>query len=293
MGIDVYAMVTDRILSTMGKGIIPWKKPWKGGDARFAISHVTGKRYSLLNQLYLGLRPGEYLTFKQIQKENGRVRKGEKSSIVVYWNFIKATQTDKETGEEVAKMIPMLKYYNVFHVDQCEGIKPRYTGSQETMTVAELNAEADEIINDYVKRSGVTFEQKLSMEAYYNRTQDKVVVPEIEQFSETAEYYSTAFHELTHSTGHKSRLDRLDENSRFGNEVYSKEELVAELGASALVNFCGLETESSFRNNAAYIQGWSKALQEDKKMIVWAAGKADKAVRLILGDRAEEEKEGE
>ena len=161
------------------------------------------------------------------------------------------------------------------------------------MTVAELNAEADEIIEDYVKRSGVTFEQRLSMDAYYNRVQDKVVVPEIGQFSETAEYYSTAFHELTHSTGHKSRLDRLDENSRFGNEVYSKEELVAELGASALVNFCGLETESSFRNNAAYIQGWSKALQEDKKMIVWAAGKADKAVRLILGDRAEEDEKGE
>ena len=104
----------------------------------------------------------------------------------------------------------------------------------------------------------------------------------MEQFKETAEYYSTAFHELTHSTGHESRLNRLDRTAFFGTEAYSKEELIAEIGAAALVNYSGLETPSSFRNNAAYIQNWLGVLKGDKRFIVSVAGKAEMAVKLIL-----------
>ena len=104
----------------------------------------------------------------------------------------------------------------------------------------------------------------------------------VAQFKNTPEYYSTAFHELSHSTGHHSRLDRLSKTAFFGSEAYSKEELIAELGASALVSHCGLETSSSFRNNAAYIQSWLQALRNDKRMIVSASSKAEKAVGLIL-----------
>ena len=98
----------------------------------------------------------------------------------------------------------------------------------------------------------------------------------------TAEYYSTVFHELTHSTGHPSRLTRLTRPSFFGTEDYSKEELVAEIGAATLVNHVGLETSSSFRNSAAYIQNWLGILKNGKRFIVSAAGRAEKAVNLIL-----------
>lgn len=122
--------------------------------------------------------------------------------------------------------------------------------------------------------------------AFYNPSADAVTLPLMDQFFEVSEYYSTAFHELTHSTGHTSRLNRLSKTAHFGNEEYSKEELVAEIGAAALVNHVGLETPSSFRNSAAYVQSWLKALSNDKRMIVSAAGQAEKAVRLILNEEA-------
>ena len=110
-----------------------------------------------------------------------------------------------------------------------------------------------------------------------------MTLPLVDQFRNTAEYYGTAFHELTHSTGHESRLNRLHTVAAFGSEDYSKEELIAEIGAAALVNHAGLETADSFKNNAAYIQNWLQALRNDKRFIVSAAGKAEKAVDMILG----------
>ena len=118
--------------------------------------------------------------------------------------------------------------------------------------------------------------------AFYRPATDEVVLPIRKQFISTAEYYSTVFHELTHSTGHPKRLNRLSKPSFFGTEDYSKEELVAEIGAAALVNHVGLETSSSLRNNAAYLQNWLKVLRDDKRFIVSAAGRAEKAVNLIL-----------
>ena len=135
---------------------------------------------------------------------------------------------------------------------------------------------------EYVAREGVTVEHQEGNAAYYAPVLDKVVLPLMKQFADSAEYYSTAFHELTHSTGHVSRLARIDSPAAFGSESYSKEELIAELGASALVHHCGLETPNSFRNNTAYIQNWLSVLKNDKRFIVSAAGKAEKAVNFIL-----------
>ena len=116
----------------------------------------------------------------------------------------------------------------------------------------------------------------------YRPSTDEIILPIRKQFVSTAEYYSTVWHELVHSTGHPSRLNRLDRVVAFGSDVYSKEELVAEIGAATLVNHVGLETTSSFRNSAAYIQNWLKVLKDDKRFIVSAAGRAEKAVNLIL-----------
>ena len=272
---DIYAEITNRMIAEMEQGQIPWRKPWMASGA--AISHTTGKPYSLLNQMLLG-RPGEWLTFKQVQQENGYVRKGEKARFVVFWKFV--TMKDEETEEE--KEVPFLKYYNVFHISQCENIKARHTQTNPNPAKADEAAEA--IIREYVKREGVTLEHREGDAAFYQPSTDRIVLPLLRQFAETAEYYGTAFHEMVHSTGHMKRLARLDSTANFGSKEYSKEELVAEIGSAALVFHAGLETSQSFTNSAAYCQNWLQALKNDKRFIVSAAGKADKAVSFILGE---------
>ena len=128
--------------------------------------------------------------------------------------------------------------------------------------------------------------------AFYQPSTDRIVLPLLLQFAETAEYYGTTFHEMVHSTGHMKRLARLDATANFGGEEYSKEELVAEIGSAALVYHVGLETTDSFHNSVAYVQNWLNALKNDKRMIVSAAGKAEKAVKLILGEQENTEEEG-
>ena len=273
---DVYQEVTDRITAQLEQGIIPWHKPWIVSGKACAISRSTGKPYSLLNQLILG-KPGEYATFAQIQKEGGRVKKGAKSSMIVFWKWIE--QEDEETKE--VRKIPFLRCFNVFHIDDCEGLKPKHDTTAAAQTL-EPDAAADAIISDYLKRSGVKLIHQEGDRAFYRPSTDSVTLPTLAQFKELAEYYSTAFHELTHSTGHSSRLNRLTKVACFGSEDYSKEELVAEIGAAALVNHVGLETSSSFRTSAAYVQSWLKALRDDKRLIVSAAGQAEKACNLIL-----------
>ena len=141
---------------------------------------------------------------------------------------------------------------------------------------------AQEIIYDYLSREGVKLTHTEGDRAFYRPSTDEVVLPLRKQFMSTAEYYGTAFHEILHSTGHSKRLNRLSKPSFFGTEDYSKEELVAEIGAATLINHVGLETSTSLRNNAAYIQNWLKVLKDDKRFIVSAAGKAERAVNLIL-----------
>lgn len=273
---DIYAEITSRIISQMENGMIPWRKPWTSGG--YAVSYATGKRYSLLNQMLLN-KPGEYLTFNECRKAGGYVRKGEKAHMIVFWKFLE--QEDEETGE--IKQIPFLRYYNVFHISQCEGLKPKY--AEPLPQTASADEAAESLICAYLQSSGVKLNCEEGDRAFYQPSTDTVVLPLLAQFKETAEYYSTTFHELVHSTGHKSRLNRLEKTAFFGSAAYSKEELIAEIGASALINHIGLETTKSFRNNAAYIQSWLKVLRNDPKFIVSAAGKAEKAVSLILGEK--------
>lgn len=272
---DVYQEVTNRIISQLEQGVIPWQKPWVASGA--AISHSTGKPYSLLNQMLLG-RPGEYLTFKQCQQEGGKIKKGEKANMVVFWKWL---DVEDEETKKIEK-IPLLRYYNVFHIDQCEGIKLKYT--EGLPCVAKPEEEAEKVIEGYISRSGVKLRHEEGDRAYYSPGKDMITLPIIDQFISAAEYYSTAFHELTHSTGHESRLNRLSKVVCFGSEEYSKEELIAEIGSATLMTRTGFETKGSFNNSVSYIQSWLKALQNDKRMIVSAAGKAEKAVKLIMDD---------
>ena len=274
---DLYQTITDRIISTLESGTIPWHKPWKSSCG--AISRATGKPYSVLNQLLLPLE-GEYVTFKQAAEEGHPVRKGEKASAVFFFKFLETE--DKDTGE--IKKVPLLKYFSVFHISQCQDMKPRFAVSEQSRNDLQPDQRAERIIDEYIQRSGVTLNRIQSSKAYYNPRTDTIVVPELNQFNEVSEFYSTLFHEAVHSTGHSTRLNRITDVARFGSESYSKEELTAELGSSFLVNVAGLETKSSFSNSAAYIQGWLQALQNDKRFIVSAAGKAEQAVKMILGE---------
>lgn len=271
--------ITSRILSEMEKGIIPWQRPWTG-TAQGPISHATGKAYSLLNQFLLA-EPGEYITFLQAKQEGGHVRKGEKGKTIYLWKQAKVTE--EKDGETIEKMVPVLKSYTVFHINQCEGIKPKYPPEERKQL--EPIQEAETILENYINREHIDLNvSRLNNEAYYSLGKDSITIPALENYTQIEEYYSTAFHEMTHSTGHPSRLDRLKTGvaAAFGGQEYSKEELVAEIGAATLVNHCGIETSKSFRNSAAYIQSWMKALKNDPTMLVIAAGKADKAVQFIL-----------
>ena len=270
---DIYQTVTDRMIAEMEQGIIPWKKPWMASG--LAISHTTGKAYSLLNQMLLG-KAGEWLTFGQVKQEGGHIRKGEKARMIVFWKFI--DKEDETTGE--INQVPFLRYYSVFHIDQCDGIKAKY--ARELTETANPDETAESIIAEYVRREGVTIENQEGNSAYYTPALDRIILPLMKQYAETAEYYGTAFHEMVHSTGHMKRLARLDSPAAFGSESYSKEELIAEMGSSFLVYHCGLETKNSFRNSAAYLQNWLQVLKNDKHFIVSAAGKAEKAVNFIL-----------
>ena len=193
---------------------------------------------------------------------------GKKANVTVM------TENDALTAAEVTRIRDAL-------LSQCEGLAARH--SQPLPQTASTDQNAETIISGYVQRSGVKVEHRQADGAYYQPSTDRVVLPLLAQFAESAAYYSTAFHELVHSTGHSSRLDRLTALARFGSDDYSKEELVAEIGAAALVNHTGLETSASLRNNAAYIQNWLDVLKGDKRFIVSASSKAEKAVALILG----------
>lgn len=273
MKFDIYAEITNRLISDLQQGTIPWYRAWSVAKEG-CYSYTSGKRYSLLNTLLLGGESGEYLTFKAAQAAGGSVRKGEKSSMVVFWSMIKK---EKENGEE--DLIPFLRYYNVFHVNQCEGIEPHADFTRETFETQPIEA-AEAILHQYAAREGIRLEISETNDAYYQPATDTVHLPAIQQYENAAEYYSTAFHELAHSTGAKHRLNRLES----GHEAYSREELVAELAAAYLLHMCGIETSSTFRNSEGYIQGWLKALKNDYRMVVSAAGRAEKAVARILGE---------
>lgn len=285
---NIYDIVTENFIEEMKKGIIPWEKPWvtlsfkNGEDFRCGgWSHETGKPYSLLNQMLLA-KEGEYITFKQVQAEGGKVKKGAKSRPIFYYKSIEIEQKNPKTNQMETITIPMLKYYRVFHIDDTEGITPKFQADTSVLANAkepQKCREAERIIKNYTDRELIKIYHKAQNEAYYSVLDDSIVLPQKKQFKKKAEYYSTVFHELTHSTGAEDRLHRF--NGSYDRREYSLEELVAEIGASVMLKQLGLDTKSSRKNNAAYIQSWLKALSNDTRMITRASSRAQKAVALI------------
>jgi antirestriction protein ArdC len=273
---DVYQIVTDRVISLLEAGTVPWRKAWAGGD-EFPKNLASGKAYRGVNVWLLscaGYGSPYWLSYKQAQARGGSVRKGEKSSIAVFWKRLETT--DKATGE--AKTIPMLRYYRVFNVEQCDGVEyPKPEAREVTFNPI---AAAESIVESMPARPEITHNEQ---RAYYQRSSDKVNMPKRDTFNAETEYYSTLFHELIHATGHESRLGRLqNDKSNFGSSSYAKEELLAEMGASYLNATAGI-VESTIENSAAYIASWLKRLHDDRKLVVTAAAAAQRASDFILG----------
>ncbi len=268
--------ITENIINQLENGIIPWRKPWSGSSVAF--NRVSKKAYNFTNQMLLP-QPGEYATYKQWNALGGKIKKGETASYVVGKGISKYTKIDPETGEEKEYTRWNKKVHPVFHISQVEGVEPL----DITETVGEFHddREAEDVIEAYIGRyENLTLKHTYGSGANYCPSTDTVNLPEKEQFCNEAEYYSTAFHECVHSTGHASRLNR--RFGTFGSETYSKEELVAEIGSCMLLDILGIETDAIFENSGAYIASWLKALKNDVSMIGYAAGKAKAAVDMIL-----------
>lgn len=279
----IYNEITEKITEQLRNGCVPWEQPWFGVSG--AVSYATGRPYSLLNRLLLLGESGEFLTWQQIQQHNGHLRKGSKGRRVFFWaTFDKAETNDK--GETVIKQIPYLKTYTVFRVDDCDGIQPRWQSKTNTTTNTPIK-QAEETVSNYLSRENIEL-KTISNEAYYNVKNDYIALPDMSNFKSSQLYYSCLFHEIVHSTGNQKRLGRFkanDTSSPFGSPNYSREELVAEMGSSFLLHHLSISNTRTLEQNAAYIQSWLKALSNDTSLIAIAAGKAEKAVQFILGEK--------
>lgn len=273
---DIYEEVTAQIVAALEGGVAPWIKPWKNGaQPDLPYNAASGREYNGINQILLGMHAyssNGWLTFKQAKELGGSIRKGEKSQLVVFWQFIKS---DKE-GE--TRTIPFAKGYRVFNVDQCEGL-------DETKLKQFQRPEAgDTDINVIASKAGAIVKHG-GNSAFYSPASDIIVVPGVDSFKDLSSYQATLAHELVHWTGSDKRCNRKF-GARFGDDAYAFEELVAEIGSAFVCNRAAIEQQGL--QHAEYIGHWLKVLKNDKKAVFTAASKARDAVNFIFEERSEE-----
>lgn len=278
----LYETITNQIIEEMERGVIPWRKPWVALTG--AYNAKSKRRYGFLNQMIL-CKGGAYASFKQWSELGCKVKKGAKASWIMEWFSKKIEfETENENGDfekhSYLKWYP--RTYPVFHESMVEG----YKGPEPTETIIEPLESAESIVNEYELFSGITAIKRTSesARAFYSPVRDYIQVPSLEQYKTPNEYYSTLFHEMVHSTGHSSRLNRgLDEKlASFGSDDYSKEELVAELGSSMIMARLHIDTPQTFKNSTAYLQSWLTALKNDKSLLISAMSYAESATRYIF-----------
>ncbi|BBA71026.1 ArdC family protein [Geobacter sulfurreducens] len=290
----VYDVINNRIMELLDQGTVPWRKPWNA-ESNMPKNLISRKDYRGVNVFLLSCLPfgsPYWLTYKQVQDRGGYVRKGEKSTPVIFWKWIDKNDGDIQDNEiptSTKGKVPLLRYYSVFNMDQVEGIK----APEPQEVIKEFNPihKAEEVIASMPQRPEIKYGGN---RAYYSPSYDYIQLPHQHTFQSPEEYYSTAFHELAHATGHSSRVGRKSilETSYFGSHEYSKEELVAEMGAAFLCGVTGIENRT-IENSAAYIQGWLRKLKEDKTLLIHAAAQAQKAADFILNRKGGEDTEEE
>jgi antirestriction protein ArdC len=273
---DLYEDVTARILTELELGALPWVKPWASTPGKNTPQNaITGRPYSGCNVILLwmatssaGWSSPRFLTYKQAQAAGGNVRKGEHGTKVY---FVKKLHvSDRDNAEEI-KVIPMMREYTVFNVEQCDGLpsvsKPVRVRNPETR---------DTLADEFLSTTGADIREGTG-EAYYVPSKDYINMPSFASFKGADHFYNVVFHELTHWTGAKSRCDR-DFGKRFGDQAHAAEELAAELGAAFL------SAEFAFNGdvrNAGYIQNWIALLKSDKRAFFTACSKAQAAADYL------------
>jgi antirestriction protein ArdC len=280
---NIYESITNRIIETLESGTIPWRKEWKvsGGSGQLPYNLASGKPYrgvNIISLLCSGYSSAGWVTYKQAQGMGYQVRKGEKSSPVVFWKF-PARATVATVADD--KQFPFAKFYNVFNVEQLDGVPAALPFDVQPFDAIEA---AESVVTRYMDSPSHPTLGHGGSKAYFRLATDHVQMPDRESFTTPAGYYSTLFHEFTHSTGIKARLDReeLKGMMNFGDSEYSKEELTAEFGAAFLCGEAGIANDQILTNSAAYIQSWIQKLKNDKTMVVQAAQRAQKAADYIL-----------
>lgn len=301
--IDPYEVVTEKIIALLEQGTAPWHQPWdnKGPAAGvpFPMSMSSRRPYRGINIWLLaaaamehGYRSPWWGTYKQITERGGQVRKGEKSELVILWKPF--TVVDKETGKEEKRS--MLRTFRVFNAEQADGLDDLIPApadepaDDEARDIEQIEACEAALAAYYLTGPGLAFRGDV---AYYSPSEDRVQIPDRDQFHSASAFYGTWFHETVHSTGHADRLDRegianLPAGHRFGDALYSKEELVAEMGAAFLAGRTGIAADT-LPASASYLAHWVEVLRGDKRLVIAAAAQAQRAVDLILGDAPKDE----
>ena len=312
---DIYKMITDKVISMFKNAkASDYHRAWKDDAFFIPLNFDSKKPYRGVNRLLLQERIGlteafpnpYFLTFKQIKKHKGTLKKGAKGYEVVYYSIRYVVPADKNTGrkaysstnnqkvldylaknkltEDIVTRIPMIRYYNVYNGEDITGIDfklPEVKIGRVIPDTATENQAAELIVKNYPNPPAI---KHGGNEAYYEINQDLVRIPKVEQFDSINDYYRTLFHELTHSTRHENRLNREKNSFRFGDTGYAKEELVAEFGAVFLSAWAGIMWYNN-KNHAAYLKGWNSAIKEaknDNKFLMKAASLAQAATDYIL-----------
>ena len=275
-----YEIVTESIIKQLESGVAPWRKPWRTEPPTNLVSKKEYRGINIFLLASLGYGSRYWVTYRQAQTLGGSVKKGQHGSKVVFWKFDEYRKENKETGETENRKSILLRYYTVFNLEQCDGIK-----SPEPHQVIHPIEQCEHIVNSMPNPPSLEQDSRAS----YRPSTDTVGMPARSAFDSSEGYYSTLFHELTHSTGHPSRVGRegIMEHNPFGSEDYSKEELVAEMGAAMLCGVAGVESRT-LENSASYLQSWIIRLRSDSRLIVSAASQAQKAADYILGRTAAE-----
>ncbi|MFZ4780297.1 MAG: ArdC family protein [Terrimicrobiaceae bacterium] len=280
MNRDIYQTITDRFVEQLKKGTVPWQKPWFGVQ-----NIVSRKQYRGINALLLGSTEFQspfWLSFKQALDLGGHIKKGEKSTPVIYYKLF---DRHDEAGNAIirgdgrAARVPFIRWANVFNLDQTEGITP------PAITAGQSAGQPLEKAAEIVVNAKLCPIHHTGFAALYSPQDDIIRMPPRSSFRSPEDYHLTLFHEMTHATGHSSRLDRegITQAAKFGSERYSKEELIAELGAAFLSNEAGILTNLQFENSSAYLGSWIQKFQNNPRMIVSAASQSQRSADFVLG----------
>jgi antirestriction protein ArdC len=278
---DLYAEVSARIVAELEAGAAPWVKPWSATPgANSPCNAVSNRPYSGCNVVLLwmaqaaGYRTPRFLTFKQALELGGNVRKGERGTKVYFVKQLQVHDRDADDSSST-RLVPMMREYTVFNIDQCENL-PDSVKTGKPIRVRNPDAR-DDLADAFLQSTGADIRE--GSEAYYVPSRDFISMPAFAGFMGADQFYNVAFHELTHWTAHKSRLDR-DLKNRFGSRNYAAEELIAELGAAFL---CAEFAFNGHVRNAGYIANWIELLKADKRAFFTACSQASKAADYLRG----------